>query len=171
MKKSFPILILLLIGIINAILPSCKKEDAVGTDKELLDLAQATAGFTWYKNANTLLAKSNASGHSEPFLKTRFNATASTKLDAGGRPIDGTSFPDGSLVVKELYKNENTLNRYAILYKKTGHPDADEKGWVWGYINADGTVAAAAAQKGSGCKSCHSQGGNIDYILMKKYFP
>ena len=53
MKKSFPILILLLIGIINAILPSCKKEDAVGTDKELLDLAQATAGFTWYKNANT----------------------------------------------------------------------------------------------------------------------
>lgn len=171
MKKTIPILIFVLICLIHVLLPACAKEEAAGTDKELLDMAQATTGFTWYKNSNILLAKSNASGHSEAFLKTRFNSTAASKLDAGGKLIDGTSFPDGSLIVKELYKNESTLNRYAILYKKPGHPDADEKGWVWGYINADGTVAAAASQKGAGCKSCHSQGGNIDYLLMKKFFP
>jgi hypothetical protein len=171
MKKIIPILIFPLFCLVNGFLPSCTKDQAADTDKELLDMAQITTGFTWYKNANTLLAKSNASGHSEAFLKTRFNAAAAAKLDAGGKLIDGTSFPDGSLIVKELFKNENTLNRYAILYKKAGHPDADEKGWVWGYLNANGTIATAASQKGAGCKGCHSQGGNIDYILMKKFFP
>jgi len=171
MNKIFPILTFLLICIINGLMPSCTKEEATGTDKELLNLAQATTGFTWYKKSNILLAKSNASGHSEAFLKTRFNAVAAAKLDAGGKLVDGTSFPDGSLIVKELYKNESTLNRYAILYKKAGHPDADAKGWVWGYVNADGSVAAAASQKGAGCAGCHSQSGNIDYILMKKFFP
>ena len=83
----------------------------------------------------------------------------------------GATFPEGSLIVKELYDNSTTLGRYAILYKKSGSSDADAKGWVWGYINADGGVAEAASKKGSSCISCHSQADNIDYMLMNKYFP
>ena len=44
-------------------------------------------------------------------------------------------------------------------------------GWVWGYINADESIAAPASEKGSQCISCHSQSDNIDYMLMNKYFP
>jgi len=79
---------------------------------------------------------------------------------------------------KELYEMSKTTsgfvwykNSNALLDKSSGSADADAKGWVWGYINADGTVAESASKKGSSCISCHSQTNNIDYMLMNKYFP
>ena len=134
-------------------------------------MAVETSGFTWYKNSEDQLLKSNGSGHPQPFLRTRYNAIAAMQLDSAGRIISGAQFADGSLVVKELIESNSTVSRYAILYKQTGHADADANGWVWGYVNADGTVAASASQKGSGCIGCHSQANNIDYMLMNIYFP
>lgn len=153
---------------------SCKKDkddEPTPTDTELLNMARETSGFMWYKNSSALLNKSSGSGHSQPLLRTRFNSIASAKLDANGKIISGSFFADGSLIVKELNDNASTLARYAILYKKAGHADADSKGWVWGYMNADGSVAEPASNKGSACNSCHSQTDNIDYMLMNKYFP
>ena len=75
------------------------------------------------------------------------------------------------MIVKELYENSTTVSRYAILYKKTDSPSADAKGWVWGYIDANGKVAEPASNKGKACISCHNQADNIDYMLMNKYFP
>jgi hypothetical protein len=72
--------------------------------------------------------------------------------------------------VKEL-TNGSLPERYAMLLKKATHESADEKGWVWGYVNSDETVSIAASEKGNDCKGCHNQGGNIDYMLMNKYFP
>jgi hypothetical protein len=151
---------------------SCKKDnESGGTDSELYEMAKETGGFTWFKNSSSLLNKSSGSGHPQPFLRTRYNSIASSKLDSNGKIMMGATFPEGSLIVKELYDNSTTLGRYAILYKKSGSSDADAKGWVWGYINADGGVAEAASKKGSSCISCHSQADNIDYMLMNKYFP
>jgi len=151
---------------------SCKKEkEAIGIDKELYEMAKTTSGFTWFNNSSSLLNKSSGSGHPQPFLKTRYNAIAAAKLDSTGKILTGATFPEGSLIVKELHDNSTTLGRYAILYKKSGSADADSKGWVWGYINSDGSVAEAASKKGSSCISCHSQTDNIDYMLMNKYFP
>ena len=128
---------------------SCKKEKAAkGTDRELYDMSNATSGFVWYKNSNAVLDKSAGSGHPQPFLKTRYNSIAATKLDSNRKIMTGAVFPEGSLIVKELYDNSTTLGRYAILYKKTESADADANGWVWGYINSDGTVAEAASKKG-----------------------
>lgn len=151
---------------------ACKKEKlAEGTDKELYDLSIDTSGFVWYKNSSSLLDKSAGSGHPQPFLRTRYNLIAAGKLDSNGKIMTGATFPEGSLIVKELYDNTTTIGRYAILYKKTESADADAKGWVWGYINSDGTVAESASKKGKSCISCHSQADNIDYMLMNKYFP
>jgi len=151
---------------------SCKKEKkAEGTDKELFEMAKSTNGFVWYKNSSELLNKSSGSGHPQPFLKTRYNSVAATKLDSNGKIITGETFPEGSLIVKELYDNSTTLGRYAILYKNSGSADADAKGWIWGYINADGKVSESASKKGGSCIGCHSQADNIDYMLMNKYFP
>lgn len=153
-------------------LVSCKKDQmATGTDKELFDMAVSGTGFTWYKNSSSLLNRSSASGHSQPFLRTRYNSVAAARLDQAGKVINGTVFPEGSLIVKELWESSTSLERYAILYKQSTHPDSDDKGWVWGYINSDGTVAESASKKGSSCSSCHSQSGNIDNILMNIYFP
>lgn len=155
-----------------SILQSCKKKDEISeTDKQLYEMAKSTTGFTWYKNSGNLLNKSSGSGHSKPLLRTRYNSIAATMLDSTGKILSGAGFPEGSLIVKELYDNSTTLGRYAILYKKAGSIEADAKGWVWGYIDADGSVAAPASDKGSACISCHSQTDNIDYMLMNKYFP
>jgi hypothetical protein len=118
-----------------------------------------------------LLSKSSGSGHPQTSLRTKYNKIAATKLDASGKIITNASFPEGSLIVKELYENSNSLSRYAILYKKSDSPFADAKGWVWGYINANGKVAEPASNKGKACISCHTQSDHIDYMLMNKYFP
>ncbi|MGE4288026.1 MAG: cytochrome P460 family protein [Salinivirgaceae bacterium] len=151
---------------------SCKKEDPIsGTDLELYNMATETEGVTWYQNSDILLNRSAASGHTEAFLRTRYNSIASTHLDATGKVKAQTVFNEGSLIVKELWSNESTINRYAILYKQSDHEFADKNGWVWGYINADKTVQAPSSAKGSACISCHMQTDHIDNTLMNKYFP
>ena len=171
MKRYFLIeLIAFLMAV--AVCSGCKNDSqAEGTDKELYDLARGTTGFTWYKNSDALLNTTSGSGHSFPKLRTRYNEIAAVHLDVSGKITPGTTFPEGSLIVKEFHDSAGEIARYAVLYKESGSPDADSKGWVWGYINADGTVAQAASKKGSGCNDCHNQTGNVDYTLMNKYFP
>jgi hypothetical protein len=174
--KNKNLTILILSGLLISMwsFNSCKHDDddeVTGIDKELCDMAKNSSGYTWYKKTDSLLIKSAGSGHSQPYLRTRYNSTATTMLDSTGKVIAGTDFPEGSMVVKELYTDMSTLDLYAILYKKQGHEYADANGWVWGYINADGSVRLSATEKGTSCISCHSQDGNIDYMLMNKYFP
>jgi hypothetical protein len=166
--KTFFFLFTLLLAVWT--INSCKKEEKA-LDEELFELAKSNEGFVWYKNSNTLLSKSSGSGHPQTSLRTKYNKIAATKLDASGKIITNASFPEGSLIVKELYENSNSLSRYAILYKKSDSPFADAKGWVWGYINANGKVAEPASNKGKACISCHTQSDHIDYMLMNKYFP
>lgn len=154
------------------VINGCKSEkQAEGPDKLLYDMARESAGFTWYKKSDALLNTTSGSGHNFPFLRTRYNQTAAARLDDNGKIIAGSVFPEGSLIVKEFHDKDNKPARYAILYKEAGNPDADSKGWVWGYINADGTVEESAAEKGNSCNTCHNQSGNIDYMLMNKFFP
>lgn len=149
---------------------SCKKEPK-GIDGELYNLSKDDAGYVWYKNSAAFLDKSSGSGHNFPFLRTRFNAVAATQLDASGKILENAVFPEGSVVVKELYDSGNELKRYATLYKKSDSEFADANGWVWGYIEKNGKVVESAELKGASCIGCHSQGGNIDYMLMNVYFP
>jgi len=170
-KKIFILLIVFAVVLVGPF-SSCKKDkEAEGIDKQLLDMARETSGFTWYKYSDALLDKSSGSGHNYPYLRTRFNAIAAAMLDEDGKIMDSIVFPESSLIVKELYSDGSTLGRYAILYKQSNSSSADENGWVWGYINADGSVAVSAEDKGSQCISCHLQDGNIDYMLMNKFFP
>lgn len=159
------------LAIVVISLQACKKDEpAVGIDLELLQMAEVTSGFTWYKNSDVWLPKSSGSGHNYTGLRTRYNATAATQLDGNAQVLNNASFPDGSLVVKEL-SNGTSVERYAILFKDSDNDFADSNGWVWGYVNADGTVATTAEDKGAICTSCHLQPGNLDYMLMNSYFP
>lgn len=156
-----------------ATVAACKHDEQkplAGIDREMYDMATNTAGHIWYKDSDALLSKSSGSGHNSSFLRTRYNSIAATMLDANGKVKDGAVFPDGSLIVKELINNTTPV-RYAILLKRSGHEAADSKGWIWSYLNADGTIAEPAANKGNICTGCHNQDGNIDYMLMNKFFP
>lgn len=170
--KVFKVFVLLVLLVFVMLIGSCKKDkDISGSDKLMYDFALATTGYTWFKNTPVLLNKSAGSGHPQAFLRTRYNVVAASMLDSNGMILPGSSFPEGSVVVKELFETTSSLTRYAILYKNASSLDADAKGWVWGYINADGTVAEPASKKGVSCIGCHSQADNIDYMLMNKYFP
>ncbi|MGB1317844.1 MAG: cytochrome P460 family protein, partial [Flavobacteriales bacterium] len=150
---------------------SCTKDEAaVGIDLELLNMAEETAGFVWFKNSDEWLPKSSGSGHNYSGLRTRYNATAATQLDTEGKIRGNAAFPEGSLIVKEL-SNGTTVERYSILWKQSDNANADSNGWVWGYINADGSVATTAEDQGAICTGCHLQSDNIDYMLMNKFFP
>lgn len=151
---------------------TCKYDKFINaTDKKLSDILKELSGYVWFKNSGALLDRSTSSGHPQPFLRTRYNATAANKLDASGNIISGSVFDEGSIIVKELYTNSTTIGRYAILLKDKNDAYADKNGWVWGYINSDGSIAESAANKGAACINCHSQTSNIDYMLMNKYFP
>jgi hypothetical protein len=154
------------------LISSCKKDCAEkDVDTQLYEMSTDATGFVWYKNSSALLLKSPGSGHFPPYLRTRYNALAATQLDAEGKINANAVFPEGSLVVKELYTDTAVVERYAILYKDSDNPAADNKGWVWGYIDADGFVQNSANDKGAICTGCHLQTDNIDYMLMNKYFP
>jgi hypothetical protein len=153
-------------------LSSCEHEpDEDPADAQLLELAKDTAGNTWYKDSDTLLPKSPGSGHAQALLRTRFNSLAATVLDSNEKVIPGSLFPNGSVVVKELFDNSTTLAQYAVLFKKPTHPYADADGWVWGYVRPDGEVREPARNKGMACRGCHGQSGSIDFTLMNAYFP
>ncbi|NOT38613.1 MAG: hypothetical protein HOP11_14670 [Saprospiraceae bacterium] len=170
MKQIFSTLIIM--GLLLVLSYSCNKdEEATGTDKELLNLVEEKIQWVYFKNSTNYLTKSVGSGHNFSLLKTRYNALAASQLDANGKIISNAKFPEGSLIVKDLTNTTHHVERYAILYKQSTHKDADAKGWVWGYINTDGTVATSASDKGSICIGCHSQSDNIDYMLMNKFFP
>ncbi len=180
MTLSSKTIILLLSSIFSilVVISSCKKDDEddddtepLSTDAQLYNMAIEPSGFTWYKNSATPLPKSNSSGHSEPLLRTRYNAVAATKLGTDGKVMAGTTFPEGSLIVKELLNSDESISLYAILYKQSGNEDADADGWVWGYIRPNGEVAISATEKGTGCRGCHSQNGSIDFTLMNIAFP
>lgn len=171
-RNHLNLFLFLSIFITVSLISSCKKDKAgKDIDTELYDLAKETSGFVWYKNSDSLLPISSGSGHSFPYLRTRYNSIAATQLESNGKIKVTADFPEGSIIVKELYSSETNLSRYAVLYKKAENVYADDNGWVWGYINSDGSVASSATGKGGSCISCHSQAGNIDYMLMNTYFP
>lgn len=162
--------VLVLMVLISLIAFSCTYKK-FGEDQDLYLIAKTTTDFVWYKNSKTKLPKTTGSGHSQPLLSTRFNAIAAANLDANFKVKTGSGFAEESLIVKELYDSDGKLDLYAILYKKATHANADSRGWVWGYINADGSVRIGSSKKGKDCTSCHSQSGNEDYTLMNKFFP
>ena len=143
----------------------------IGVDGELYERARTAEANVWYAFNDTLLGRSSGSGHSAPYLRTRYNATAATVLDSTGRVVTDTIFPQGSLIVKDLMNDATTLERYAIMLKRSSDPAADADGWVWGYIFPDGEVIVSAADQGAACRNCHGQTGQIDRTLMNKYFP
>jgi hypothetical protein len=145
----------------------CKK--TTETDKQLFNKANQT-GFTYYKGDSSFLASSSPSAHNA-FFRVRFNPTAQAALtDTGKLPIGG-AFPEGSVIVKELYNTANgSLQLLAVMEKAPGNSAAGN-GWLWGEYETDGKAVFSTSKKGDGCTSCHNDAGNRDYVRLFELFP
>lgn len=140
---------------------------AIVTDAQLLSLAQAPAGWVYYKNSTDTLIKASNSAHDEPRLRTRYNAKAASQLNADGKVKLDPNFPDSSLIVKELFTGP-TITTFAIMFKLRSASNAGND-WVWSELDVNGNVKISAANKGAGCISCHSAG--LDHTRMNDSHP
>ena len=138
------------------------------SDAEVSARARAAGGWTYYKNRTDTLLRSAGSGHGETRLRTRFNGPAAAQLDASGKVRVGASFPDSSLIVKELYSG-SVLSRFAVMMKLRGSPNASAGGWLWAYYAPDGATQISISGRGGSCAGCHAAG--IDFTRMNDSHP
>ncbi len=123
-------------------------------DSELFSLARA-GDFAFYKNnPDTLPFTIGGGGHSG-FIRVKFNPIAANALvDSGKLPL-GSKFPNGSLVVKEIYNGRgDSLIFLAVMLKNSVATNAAQN-WVWGEYYADGRVLWPV-NRGADCVPCHS---------------
>lgn len=148
---------------------TCKRNPAVDsatgiTDKVLFDLV-TNEGLFYYKNDANYLASDPSSPH-DKFMRTNFNAKAFSALGSDGKLPVGGSFPDSSLIVKEVCSDaKGKLKLYAAMYKMPKASNAGS-GWVWGEYKPSGSASTGAGYQGSKCISCHSAGKQRDLVKI-----
>ncbi|MDX2000972.1 MAG: cytochrome P460 family protein [Chitinophagales bacterium] len=137
---------------------SCKHETLTPEDQELYEAA-TDPNLYYYQSNNVILDAEGNSPHGS--FKLRFNQIAWDALGPDGRLPVGATFPEGALVVKEVYSG-NDLDLIAIMKKSNASNSA--RGWLWNEMNPDGSVHYGVDNKGSGCTGCHSGNTNRDLV-------
>ena len=142
---------------------SCKKKDEVSIDDDnALFALIGQSGYAYYVGTPGITAGVGNSPHG--FERVRFNATAKAALDTTGKLPSGSSFPTGSVIVKEIYTSATgSLNLYAVM-KKDPSSSVSGSGYQWAEFTPDGSATFSTGKKGNGCISCHSGSGNRDLV-------
>ncbi len=139
----------------------------VVTDAQLFAMQKPASGWAFFGNTTDTLFSGGNSAH-ESRLRVRYNTRAATQLDAAGRVRSGASFPDSSLIVKDLYTG-TVRTTVAYMFKLRAASNAAAGGWVWSETDDAGIPKAPASTKGIGCIGCHSAG--IDFTRMNDAHP
>jgi hypothetical protein len=148
--------ILAAVILVLVIIPSCKKKKF---NDELFEEATAS-NLSFYLGVDSVFNPAGGSPHGN--FKLRFNNTASSVFDVDGKLPVGSSFPDGSLIVKEAFTGTGNMI-YAVM-KKDSRSKFSANGWLWAEYKPDGTVITNVKDKGSSCTSCHSVHPNRDHV-------
>lgn len=168
MTRIFTVLPLFVIVIA---LTQCRKTTTVTTpETDAALFAKATGtGFTYYKNDTQVHASSPQAAHAG-FFRVRFNAIALSALTDNGKLPAGGTFPQGSLIVKELHNDSSgtQLLGYAIM-EKLSSDTSQADGWVWSEVNTAGT-GYTIHNKGAICTGCHSV-DDRDRVRLFDLFP
>jgi hypothetical protein len=151
------VLLLFLGTTLSLLVFSCKKKR---TNQDIYNEANSS-DLVFYKNKDTIYAPAGTSPHG-PF-KLKFNQTAANALGADGKLPLGQTFPDGSLIVKEVYTN-GIKSLYAVMKKDHRSKFASNK-WVWAEYELNGDVKVNVSREGADCVSCHSGGNPRDLTL------
>src|SRR6185369_163066 len=153
MKKHIPILIILFAIIV--VQQSCTTDkESLSTDVNLYQEIGRSNGYRYYAGTPGITTRVGNSPHG--FERVRFNATAQAALDSTGKLPPGTSFPSGSIIVKEIYTSATgSINQYAVMKKDPGNSSSGS-GYLWAEFKTDGSASFSTSKKGNGCISCHS---------------
>ncbi len=83
------------------------------------------------------------------------------------------TLPVGSVIIKENYDADQSMNSVTVMYKSQGFNPAG-KDWYWAKYNADGSIATTGPDKGNlkvagrfqGCIDCHQTAGGDDFAFF-----
>jgi hypothetical protein len=152
MKKALSTITLLALV---TLLSNCKKDKTTASDATLFEKSNTTTGFYYYKNNTAILESSKPSAHNK-YFRMRYNKIAFDAMTDNGKLPIGKQFPEGSLVVKELYDSKSgSVVLLAVMSKETGNENL-ASGWLWGEYSPSGSTVYSISKKGSACVSCHS---------------
>jgi hypothetical protein len=120
------------------------------TDELLLSWAKDTTGKFLYTSGSGSIMFTSDNIHGARPYKLRMNKKAFDACTSGGKLPTGATFPDSSMLVKELRNTgtDNVIDQFAILYKHNGN-------WKWVEYKPDGTMQQKIADDASFCTSCH----------------
>jgi hypothetical protein len=161
MKKALTFT--LLFTVMSTAWIACKKDASDDPDTEIGRLYAEVNdnNFVYYKGEDKVLSPKGSSPHGD--FKLRFNNIALAALDSTGKLPLGASFPDGSIVLKEIIK-DGKVDAYYPMKKGQNNGNA-AKGWLWYAFEKGGKEKIKLSDKGKDCVSCHSAGGNRDYTF------
>lgn len=142
------------------IFQSCKKDDITNVDEDQVFFEEyQKATLTAFRDSG-LLSGVSPSPHGS--FKLYFNGTAQAALGTDGNLPMGETFPEGSMIVKEIYSN-GSPSLIALMKKEAGNAQV-ASGWVWGEYGPSGNTVYSAGKKGIGCTGCHGGGTNRDLV-------
>ena len=142
-----------------------KDEGLIISDGTLFNIAVNNTSFTYYKNRTDTLLSDPSSPHGG-YMRVRFNQKAMTVMNDSVSRLTSTSFPEGSMVVKEIYDHPGgPLLELDIIYKAADASNSSG-GWVWNEMHPDGSIEYSASNKGNECTSCHHNSDNLDYVRV-----
>lgn len=151
-------LVLFLITLISLIIFSCAKKK---TTAAIFD--ETTNGTLYfYKGKDTIYAPKGTSPHG--YFKLKFNQTAYEALGPDGKLPQGQTFPEGSLIVKEVYNSNNEKTLYAVMKKDRKSKFANHK-WMWAEYELNGSPKISISREGKDCVDCHLGGSPRDLVL------
>lgn len=163
--------LILLVPIMLSVVSSCKDQGdeilPLSPDAELFRYVTQVEPFTSHKlfpNVDSVTSGTlNGSTAHQPLVRVSMNATAFSALQNGSLPT-GTSFPDSSVIFKQIIMNGQTV-LYAVILKDRQSP-LSSNGWLWAEYQPNGSVAISVNNRGSGCIACHSreQGPQNDFV-------
>lgn len=147
--------IIVSVFLVSAVLWSCTKDVGslpvtVFDDAALYNLVKVDSGKTTWKNAANDSLFTSGAEHGSKQYKLRMNAWAKAACTDAGKLPTGGVFPDSSLLVKQLYTTPGgAVEKYAVLYKKSG-------AWLWAEYGVSGNVVKSFNSSSATCTGCHT---------------
>jgi hypothetical protein len=157
---------------ISVFIVACSKEeekdDVDAMSQTIFEDITSGKNYTFYKGDPSVVPSSPQSAHNA-FFRVRFNSIASAALtDNGKLPTNGT-FPEGSIIVKDLYDSQTgNIVLYSVLKKESANANS-AKGWLWIEYDPAGKEIYKITNKGNGCVNCHST-NHRDYVRLFDLF-
>jgi hypothetical protein len=142
----------------------------ISSDADLSSLVlheQPYATYPLFPGVDSVAAGTlNGSNAHTPLVRVSMNEKAFSALSGGALPT-GTSFPEGSVIVKEIREDGHTT-LVAVMYRDAQNP-LSGSGWLWAEYTPDGTAMVSVQSRGSGCVGCHSREQGLQHDLVRTF--